>query len=105
MADTPSADNLIDALHTVIRDAESLLKATAAQTGEKIEEARAHAEESVRLAKARLAGIEDEALERARELAKNADHWTPIEQMWVAERAYRSGRGFYPWPNTARYCG
>ena len=75
MADTPSADNLIDALHTVIRDAESLLKATAAQTGEKIEEARAHAEESVRLAKARLAGIEDEALERARELAKNADQY------------------------------
>ncbi len=34
-----------------------------------------------------------------------ADRWTPIEQMWVAERAYRSGRGFYPWPNTARYCG
>ena len=34
-----------------------------------------------------------------------ADRWTPIEQIWVAERAYRSGRGFYPWPNTARYCG
>jgi len=34
-----------------------------------------------------------------------ADNWTPIEQIWVAERAYRSGRGFYPWPNTARYCG
>ena len=34
-----------------------------------------------------------------------ADHWTPLEQMWVAERAYRHGRGFYPWPNTARYCG
>ena len=34
-----------------------------------------------------------------------ADHWTPLEQMWVAERAYRSGRGYYPWPNTARYCG
>jgi hypothetical protein len=34
-----------------------------------------------------------------------ADHWTPVEQMWVAERALRSGRGFYPWPNTARYCG
>ena len=34
-----------------------------------------------------------------------ADHWSPLEQMWVAERAYRSGRGFYPWPNTARYCG
>ena len=34
-----------------------------------------------------------------------ADHWTPLEQMWVAERALRAGRGFYPWPNTARTCG
>jgi hypothetical protein len=34
-----------------------------------------------------------------------ADRWSPIEQIWVAERAYRSGRGFYPWPNTARACG
>jgi hypothetical protein len=34
-----------------------------------------------------------------------ADRWTPLEQMWVAERAYRAGRGFYPWPNTARHCG
>jgi hypothetical protein len=34
-----------------------------------------------------------------------ADRWTPLEQMWVAERAVRAGRGFYPWPNTARYCG
>jgi hypothetical protein len=34
-----------------------------------------------------------------------ADNWRWFEQMWVAERAYRSGRGFYPWPNTARFCG
>ena len=34
-----------------------------------------------------------------------ADHWTPVEQMWVAERALRAGRGFWPWPNTARFCG
>ena len=34
-----------------------------------------------------------------------ADRWTPLEQMWTAERAHQSGRGFYPWPNTARYCG
>jgi CubicO group peptidase (beta-lactamase class C family) len=34
-----------------------------------------------------------------------ANNWTPLEQMWVAERAHRSGRGFYPWPNTARACG
>ena len=34
-----------------------------------------------------------------------ANRWTPLEQMWVAERAHRSGRGYGPWPNTAHYCG
>lgn len=33
-----------------------------------------------------------------------ANTWSPLEQMWVAENAYRT-RGFYPWPNTARMCG
>jgi hypothetical protein len=34
-----------------------------------------------------------------------ADHWTPLEQMWVAERALSHGRGFFAWPNSARACG
>ena len=34
-----------------------------------------------------------------------ADNWTPEEQMWTAVHAFRSGRGFYAWPNTARMCG
>ena len=34
-----------------------------------------------------------------------ADHWPPAVQIAVAIRAYASGRGFYPWPNTARACG
>lgn len=34
-----------------------------------------------------------------------ANRWRPLEQMWTAEKARRSGRGFYPWPNTARRCG
>jgi hypothetical protein len=34
-----------------------------------------------------------------------AEKWTPLEQIWVAESARRSGRGFWPWPNTARACG
>jgi hypothetical protein len=33
-----------------------------------------------------------------------ADRWSPLEQIWTAENALRS-RGFWPWPNTARYCG
>lgn len=37
--------------------------------------------------------------------AVTADRWTPLQQMWVAEHALQAGRGFYPWPNTARACG
>ena len=33
-----------------------------------------------------------------------ADHWTPLEQIWTAVRAAHT-RGFWPWPNTARFCG
>ncbi len=33
-----------------------------------------------------------------------ADNWTPVEQVAVAERAYKE-RGFSPWPSTARACG
>jgi Transglycosylase-like domain len=34
-----------------------------------------------------------------------ADHWTPKEQIAVAEYARSSGRGYRPWPKTARHCG
>lgn len=34
-----------------------------------------------------------------------ADRWPPDVQIVVALTAYYSGRGFYPWPNTARACG
>ena len=73
MADSISTDKLIDDLNAVIRDAESLLKATAANTGETIQNARKRAEETVRQAKERLAGVEEEALKRARALADDAD--------------------------------
>jgi hypothetical protein len=33
------------------------------------------------------------------------DRWPVSVQMAVAIRALTSGRGFYPWPNTARMCG
>lgn len=33
-----------------------------------------------------------------------ANHWTPLEQIWAAVRAWRT-RGFSPWPTTARDCG
>jgi hypothetical protein len=33
-----------------------------------------------------------------------AHRWTPIEQIWVAERGRRV-QGWYAWPNSARACG
>ena len=33
-----------------------------------------------------------------------ADHWSPLEQIWTAVRAWHV-RGFSPWPSTAHYCG
>lgn len=75
MTERVTADQLIDDLQTVIRDAEGLLRATAAQGGEKIQEVRTRAEESVRQAKDRLAGIEKETIERAQALAGDANEF------------------------------
>jgi ElaB/YqjD/DUF883 family membrane-anchored ribosome-binding protein len=75
MAERVKADQLLNDLTSVVRDAESLLRATAAQTGEKVQEVRAKAEESLKAAKARLATAEAEAVERARALADDADKY------------------------------
>jgi ElaB/YqjD/DUF883 family membrane-anchored ribosome-binding protein len=68
-----TTDQLLADLKTVMNDAEALLRATSTQTGEKIQEVRARAEESLRQAKQRLSSIEDEALRRAREVADATD--------------------------------
>jgi ElaB/YqjD/DUF883 family membrane-anchored ribosome-binding protein len=70
-----TTDQLIEDLKTVMTDAEALLKATSAQTGEKIQEVRARAEESLRLAKQRLTAAEEEALRRAREFADATEEY------------------------------
>ena len=83
MAEPVSADKLIEDLHVVVRDAEDLLKATASQAGEKVQQVRARAEVSVRQAKERLAGLEDEALAKARAVANDAEKYVR-EKPWQA---------------------
>jgi ElaB/YqjD/DUF883 family membrane-anchored ribosome-binding protein len=70
-----NTDQLVADLKTVMLDAEALLKATSAQTGEKIQEARARAEQSLQQARARLSGLEDEAMRRAKEVADATDEY------------------------------
>lgn len=70
-----TTDRLIEDLKVVIADAEALLKATSAQTGERIQEVRARAEQSLRQARERLVEVEEEALRRARELADATEEY------------------------------
>jgi ElaB/YqjD/DUF883 family membrane-anchored ribosome-binding protein len=70
-----TTDQLVADLKTVMEDAEALLKATSTLTGEKIQEVRARAEESLRNAKVRLGEVEEEAMRRAREVADATDEY------------------------------
>jgi ElaB/YqjD/DUF883 family membrane-anchored ribosome-binding protein len=64
-----TTDQLVADLKTVMHDAEALLRATSSQTGERIQEVRAKAEQSLQQARARLGDLEREALRRAQEVA------------------------------------
>ena len=75
MAERVTAEQLLDDLTAIVRDAESLLRATASQGGEKMEEVRAKAEESLRQAKDRLKGFEEEAVAKARAIADDAEEY------------------------------
>ncbi len=64
-----TTDQLVADLKTVMQDAEALLRATSSQTGEKIQEIRAHAEQSLMQARSRVTELEQEARRRAQEMA------------------------------------
>ena len=69
MSEPLNTAKLLDALQSVVRDAEALLHATAAQTGDRIDAVRSRAEESLKQAKSSLGDLQDEALESVRDAA------------------------------------
>lgn len=85
--DAAGKDKLIEDLKLVASDVEELLRAATNQTGDRIHEARARAEESLRAARARLeeAGVEMAA--RTRDTARDADryvHDNPWQAIGIA---------------------
>lgn len=68
-----STDKLLDDLKAVVNDAEELLKATAGQAGERMSEARARAEASVRAARKRMSALQDDVVAQTKEVADQAD--------------------------------
>lgn len=83
MAKQASSEKLMRDLRMVMEDAEELLKATAGQAGEKVSEARARAEDSIRMAKEALGEMGEEALARTREAVESADDYVH-ENPWAA---------------------
>lgn len=82
-----SADQLIEDLQTVVEDAEALLSATAGQAGERIQQARARAEDTVRIVRERLVAAQEEVGRRARAALDDADeyvHENPWQALGVA---------------------
>ena len=76
-------DKLMHDLHTVVGDAEELLKATAGQTGERIEKIRARAEASVRSARERMHAAGHD-LQAAAESAAREVNGQLRENPWTA---------------------
>ena len=82
-----TTDKLVQDLRIVVADAEDLLKATAGQTGERIEKIRAKVEDSLRAARQRMLDAGHAIQEGARTTAQNVDdhvHKNPWASVGVA---------------------
>jgi ElaB/YqjD/DUF883 family membrane-anchored ribosome-binding protein len=82
-----STERLMADLQAVVRDTENLLKATAGDASERAAKARAHAEESLHKARARMSELERDLAARTREAAQKTNayvHENPWPSIGVA---------------------
>jgi ElaB/YqjD/DUF883 family membrane-anchored ribosome-binding protein len=75
MTDPVTAEQLYEQLQAVIRDSEALLQATASYAGEKADQARAKARETLHSAKERLAQMQDDMVDRTRDYMKQGQQY------------------------------
>jgi ElaB/YqjD/DUF883 family membrane-anchored ribosome-binding protein len=80
---TVTKEQLVNDFKVVIADAEALIKATANQGGEAVSHLRAKAEESLAVAKEKLADAQDALIEKGRVAAKATDEYVH-EKPWNA---------------------
>lgn len=76
-------DQWLDDINAVLADAESLLSATAEQSGEQIALVRARAESSLRMARRRMVEMQSAMLESTREAVRLTDSYVH-ENPWNA---------------------
>ena len=80
-------DKLVEDFKTVVSDAEELLKATASQTGERAQAARARIEESLNEARERLTHLQEDLVDRSKAAARATNqmvHENPWQSVAVA---------------------
>ena len=70
-----TTDQLLEDLRAVVQDAESLLRATAGQVSDRVQEARTQAEASVRQARERIGELERTVAGQAKAAAREADRY------------------------------
>jgi ElaB/YqjD/DUF883 family membrane-anchored ribosome-binding protein len=68
-----TTDKLVADLRILVIDVEQLLKLTASQTGERVAQVRAKAEESLKVAKVRIAELQAVAVAKARAAGQATD--------------------------------
>jgi ElaB/YqjD/DUF883 family membrane-anchored ribosome-binding protein len=73
--DRVTADKVMADLRVLAADMEQLLKATASQTGRRVAQVRAKAEESLKVAKARVADLQGVALAKTRAAGRVTDEY------------------------------
>lgn len=87
VTDNVTKEQLVDDFKRVVEDAEALLKATAKQGGEELKEVRARAEESLRVAKQRMAQESEALMIKARQAVNSTNayiHENPWQAIGVA---------------------
>lgn len=80
-------EKLAQDMKVVIADAEELLRATASQAGEKVAAAREKIQESLRVAKLKLADVEELMIDRTKQAARATDefvHDNPWKAVGIA---------------------
>jgi ElaB/YqjD/DUF883 family membrane-anchored ribosome-binding protein len=75
MAERVTPDDLYEHLQAVIRDTEALLQATASYAGDSADQARAKAGDTLRVAKERIAGVQDDVAARARDYLQQGQQY------------------------------
>ncbi len=85
--DDVTKEQLVDDFKKVVEDAEALLKATARHGGDELKEVRARAEESLRVAKARMAEESEVLMVKTRHAVRSTNayiHENPWQAIGIA---------------------